>query len=68
MWLQRTMEKLMHTLFQTSVEVAEPFEIPTDIDVEFQVIKLPEEKIRQLKKDTEYLAENMDESKVKRYR
>ena len=50
------------------MEVAVPFEIPTDIDVEFQVIKLPEEKMRQLKKDTEYLAENMDESKVKRYR
>lgn len=58
----------MHTLLQTSVEVAEPFEIPTDIDVEFQVIKLPDEKMRQLKKDTDYLAENMDESKVKRYR
>lgn len=50
------------------MEAAEPFEIPTDIDVEFQLIKLPEENRKQLEEDTKYLAENMDESKVKHYR
>ena len=46
----------------------EPFEIPTDIDVEFQVVKLPEERMKWLEKNTESLAKNMDESKVKHYR
>ena len=50
------------------MKAAQPFEIQTDIDVEFQVIKLPEEKMKQLEDDTGYLAENMDESKVKHYR
>ena len=50
------------------MEAAEPFEIPTDIDVEFQLIKLSEDRVKELKENTEYLAEHMDESKVKHYR
>ena len=59
---------LLCTCLQRPVESMEPFEIPTDIDVEFQVVKLPEERMKWLEKNTEYLAKNMDESKVKHYR
>ena len=50
------------------MEAAKPFEIPMDIDIEFQVIKLSDEKMKQIQEDTRYFAENMDESNIKHYR
>lgn len=49
------------------MKAAQPFEIPMDIDIEFQVIKLPDEKMKQIQEDTRYFAENMDESDIKHY-
>ena len=53
---------------QGLMKAAQPFEIPLDIDIEFQVIKLPDEKMKQIQEDTRYFAENMDESDIKHYR
>ena len=53
---------------QDLTKAAQLFEIPTDIDIEFQVIKLPGEKMKQLREHTQQLAENMDESIIKQYR
>ena len=54
--------------YQGLMKAAQPFEIPMDIDIEFQVIKLPDEKMKQIQEDTRYFAENMDESDIKHYR
>ena len=53
---------------QDLTKAAQPFEIPIDIGIEFQVVKLPGEKMKQLQEDTQQLAENMDESIIKHYR
>lgn len=56
------------SILQGLMKAAQPFEIPMDIDIEFQVIKLSNEKMKHLQKDTRYFAENMDESDIKHYR
>ena len=46
----------------------QPFEIPTEIDVDIQLVRLPEEQQQKLIKDTEELNETFDSLIVKAYK